>query len=98
MTEEELTGKEKYLLCMGYLDAIQYVSIHSGKPLPIKTLTEISVRVEEKFTNHNIVETEKITDKITKFNITQALYDIMDEITEERKTKCAKNAKLNFSN
>jgi len=87
MTESELTGHEKYLMCMGYLEHIANYSKQQGKPVGSFILSEVSSRIEEKFTNNNIFDTKKLLDKIFNFSCTEIMNDIIIEIENETDIK-----------
>lgn len=83
MTEEELTGLEKYLMCMGYLMHLTDMAISQGKPVSARVMAEVSTRLDEKFTNHTVDETSILLDKIQRFSCTEIMHDIIREIENE---------------
>lgn len=87
MTESELTGHEKYLMCMGYLQHVAFYSKEVGKPIAPSILSEVSSRIEEKFTNNNVFDTQKLLDKIFNFSCTEIMNDVIMEIENELEIK-----------
>lgn len=83
MTEEELTGDEKYLMCMGYLMHLADLSIFQGKPVSAIIMAEVSSRLDEKFTNKTAAQTAVLLDKIERFSCTEIMQDIIREIENE---------------
>jgi len=83
MTEEELTGHEKYLMCMGYLMHLADLAFSQGKPVSARMLAEVSSRLDEKFTNQTVEETGVLLDKIQRFDCTEIMHDIINEIENE---------------
>ena len=81
----ELSGHEKYLMCMGYLMHVVDFSKQLGTPVSAKILTEVSSRLEEKFTNNTIHDTHIILEKIQNFSCTEIMNDIIMEIENEMK-------------
>jgi len=79
---EELTGHEKYLMCMGYLQHVQDMAIDKGKPI-FDILSEVSMRIDLKFTNMDIAECAEILEKIRKFSCTEIMKDVINEIENE---------------
>ena len=87
MTDSELTGGEKYLMCMEYLQHLAYSSKAAGKTIAPSILSEVSSRIEEKFTNNNIFDTQKLLDKILNFSCTEIVNDVIIEIENETDIK-----------
>ena len=83
MTEEELTGPEKYLMCMGYLMHIFDLSLANDKPISTRIMSEISSRLDTKFTNSNLYETDATLEKIKRFSCTEIMQDLINEIENE---------------
>jgi len=83
MTEEELTGSEKYFMCMGYLQHVVDMAKQNNIPVGRHVLAEVSSRLEEKFTTNNIEATRLVLNKIARFSCTTSVQEIMKEIEHE---------------
>lgn len=83
MTDKEITGEEKYLVCMGYLHCLLDRSIADGNQIPATSLGQISAKLSLKFLNDTLEEHKESLERLKIFNVTEAIVDIMKEIKHE---------------
>lgn len=95
MTDSELTGREKLLMCMGYCSSMLR-EIKTKKEIPDYNLfTIILARLDMKFTNMNHDESDMLIAKALRFSCADAIDDIVDEIDNEILLKQSKLRKNN---
>ena len=83
MTNEEFTGLEKYLLCLGFI--IHYIETVQGKEDTRHEMLGhiISERIFKKYTSMSADETKVLQKKITKFSVQHEMTALADEILAE---------------
>jgi len=79
----EFTGDEKFFLCIGYLQHLKDMAKENKSPISTRVLSEVSARIEEKFTNNTMDETNNFIKKLTNFSCSEIMKDIVNEIQHE---------------
>jgi len=86
MTDLEITGDQKYHLCMGYLHRLLDQSIEMGDVLPATSLGQISAALSLKFLNDTLEQHREHLERQKKFDVGEAVNDIIQEIKHDGKT------------
>jgi len=77
----ELTGDEKYLVCIGFVACFLETMPRTEKHFAM--IEEVQARIYAKFTNNNLEKTLAIQEKIRNFNTSEEMDSILTEIANE---------------